>query len=52
MYRDWGWGGLGYYNAMWEGGHYTVGNNAMYVQFKGVKGLVTVFLKIFFKIIA
>ena len=43
MYRDRGGGG---------GGYYTVGNNAMYVQFKGVKGLVTVVLRKFFKIIA
>ena len=37
----------------WGGGGvlYTVGNNAMYVQFKGVKGLVTVVLGKFFKII-
>ena len=38
MYRDWGWGG-GYIigiNAMWGGrGYYTVGNNVIYVQFKG-----------------
>ena len=39
-------------NAMWGGGgggggYYTVGNNAMYIQFKGVKGLVTVVLRKF-----
>ena len=34
------------------GGYYTVGNNAMYVQFKWVMGLVTVVLRKFFKIIA
>ena len=42
-------------NAMWGGGgggYYTVGNNAMYVQFKWVMGLVTVVLRKFFKIIA
>ena len=33
-------------------GYYTVGNNAIYEQFKGVKGLVTVVLRKFFKIIA
>ena len=33
-------------------GYYTIGNNAMYVQFKGVKELVTVILRKFFKIIA
>ena len=43
MYRDWGGGG---------GGYYTVGNNALYVQFKGVEGLVTVVLRKSFKIIA
>ena len=30
-------------------GYYTVGNNAIYVQFKGVTGLVTVVLKKIFK---
>ena len=42
-------------NAMWGGGgggYYTVGNNAMYVQFKWVMGLVTVVLRKFFKIFA
>ena len=34
------------------GGDYPVGNNVIYVQFKGVKGLVTVILSKFFKIIA
>ena len=34
------------------GGYYTVGNNAMYVQFKWVMGLVTVVLRKFFKIFA
>ena len=38
-------------NTMGGGGYYTVGNNAMYVQFKGFKGLVTVILRNFFKII-
>ena len=38
-----GGGGGGYY--------YTIGNNAIYVQFKGVNGLVTVVLRKFFKII-
>ena len=33
-------------------GYYTIGNNAIYVQFKGVKGLVAVVLRKFFKIIA
>ena len=33
-------------------GYYTVGNNAIHVQFKGVKGLVTVVLRKIFKIIA
>ena len=33
------------------GGYYTVGTNAMYMQFKGVKGLVTIVLRKFFKII-
>ena len=54
MYRDWGvWGIIGH-NAMcvWGGGgggrHYTVGNNDMCVQFKGVMGLVTMVLRIFF----
>ena len=32
-------------------GYYTVGNNAINVQFKGVKGLVTVVLRKFFKIL-
>ena len=37
---------------MWGGGgYYTVGNNAMYIQFKGVKGLVTGVLRKFVKII-
>ena len=42
MYRD--WGGIIGGNAMCVGGggYYTVGNNAIYVQFKGVKGLVIV----------
>ena len=35
--------------CVWGGGYYTVGNNAMYVLFKGVKGLVTVVLKNFSK---
>ena len=40
MYRDWrGGGGQGIMgtNAMcvWGGGYYTVGNNVIYVQFKG-----------------
>ena len=34
------------------GGYYTVGNNAMYIQFKWFMGLVTVVLRKFFKIIA
>ena len=34
------------------GWYYTVGNNAMYIQFKGVKGLVTVVLRKIFKFIA
>ena len=42
----------GAYRCTETGGYYTVGNNAMYVQFKGVKGLVTVVLRKFFKIIA
>ena len=33
-------------------GCYTVGSNAIYVQFKGVKVLVIVVLRKFFKIIA
>ena len=33
------------------GGYYAVGNNAIYVQFKGFKGLVTEVLRKFFKII-
>ena len=37
---------------LWGGRYYTVGNNAMYVQFKGVKGLVTVVLRKLFKITA
>ena len=37
---------------MGGGGYYTVGNNAMYIQFKGVKGLVTVVLRKKFNIIA
>ena len=39
---------------MWGGGggYYTVGNNAMYVQFKWVMGLVTMILRKFFKIFA
>ena len=44
-------GGIIGTNAMW-GGYYTVGNNVIYVQFKGVRGLVTVILRKFFKIIA
>ena len=40
------WGGGG------GGGYYTVGNNAMYVQFKWVMGLVTMILRKFFKIFA
>ena len=50
MYRDWGgWGIIGH-NAMcvWGGRYYTVGNNDMCVQFKGVMGLVTMVLRIFF----
>ena len=50
-------GGGGYYRyqcyvCVWGGGDYPVGNNVIYVQFKGVKGLVTVILSKFFKIIA
>ena len=49
-------GGGGYYRyqcyVCGGGGYYTVGNNVIYVQFKGVKGLVTVILRKFFKIIA
>ena len=47
-------GGIIGTNAMCVGGggYYTVGNNVIYVQFKGVKGLVTVILSKFFKIIA
>ena len=58
MYRDrgkgggWWWVGIIGSNAMWGRGYYTVGNNANYVQFKGVKGLVTVVLRKIFKIIA
>ena len=51
MYRDRG----GYYRYQCHvggGGYYTVGNNVIYVQFKGVRGLVTVILRKFFKIIA
>ena len=58
MYRDWGGGGGGG-GVLWVailcgggGGYYTVGNNAMYIQFKWVMGLVTVVLRKFFKIIA
>ena len=41
------------YTAIW-GEYYTIGSNdnAMYVQFKGIKGLVAVVLRKFFKIIA
>ena len=46
-----GGGGIIGSNAMC-GGYYTVGNNAMYIQFKGVKGLVTVIVRKIFKIIA
>ena len=38
--------------CVWGGGYYTVGSNAMCVQFKGIKGLVTVVLRKFFKVIA
>ena len=34
------------------GGYYTIGNNVVYVQFKGVKGLVAVVLRKIFKITA
>ena len=47
-----GGGGIIGSNAMWGRGYYTVGNNANYVQFKGVKGLVTVVLRKMFKIMA
>ena len=59
MYRNWGviignshWGGIIGYNAMCGWGYYTVGNKAMYVQFKGIKGLETVALRKVFKIVA
>ena len=40
-------------NTMGGGGWYdTVGSNAIYVHFKGVKGLVTVVLRKIFKIVA
>ena len=32
-----------------EGGYYVLGSNAMYVQFKGIKGLETVVLRKFSK---
>ena len=53
-----GEGGGGYYRYQcYVGGgggrrYNTVGNNVIYIQFKGVKGLVTVILRKIFKIIA
>ena len=51
-----GGGGIIGTNAMWGvgggRGYNTVGNNVIYIQFKGVKGLVTVILRKIFKIIA
>ena len=43
-----------YVAMLWGGGGvlHTVGIKCMYVQFKGVKGLVTVVLRNFFKMIA
>ena len=39
------------YRCTDTGGYYTVGNNAMSIQFKGIKGLVTVVLRNFSEII-